>query len=322
MIIIVTGAAGFIGTNFVYYMLRRHPEYSIIGYDALTYAGNISNLAEAMHHPSFRFIKGDIRDREAVKKLFSDFSPDIIVNFAAESHVDRSIDNPAVFLDTNIVGTSVLLDACRDFGIRRFHQVSTDEVYGDLPLGRPDLKFTEDSPLKPSSPYSASKAAADLLTLSYHRTYGLDATVSRCSNNFGPYQHPEKLIPKTICHAMNNKEISVYGSGENVRDWIYVEDHCRAVDAIIHNGTSGEIYNIGADNEICNLILIRKILSILGKPETLISFTADRKGHDLRYAIDSSRLSKELGVTFKHDFSKRLEETVGWYADQFCRTEN
>ena len=313
MNIVITGAAGFIGINFVYYMLSKHPEDNIIGYDALTYAANPEALKGTEKNPRFTFIKGDIRDREAVNDLFTTYSPDILINFAAESHVDRSIDNPSLFLETNVLGTGVLLDAARKYGLKRFHQVSTDEVYGDLPLDRPDLKFTESSPLRPSSPYSASKASADLLVLSYHRTYGLDVTISRCSNNFGPFQHEEKLIPKTILNALSDKPITVYGSGENIRDWIYVEDHCMAIDEIIHRGKNGEIYNIGADNEIKNITLIKKILSKLGKPESLIAYVNDRKGHDLRYALDASKLQKELGPLPFSPFEKRFGETIEWY---------
>lgn len=315
MRILVTGAAGFIGTNFVYYMLDAHPDYRIIAHDALTYAGKIENLQQAMASRNFSFIKGDIRDRETVAKTFAENKPDMVVNFAAESHVDRSIDNPSIFLETNVMGTEVLLEAAAMHGVQRFHQISTDEVYGDLPLARPDLKFTETSPLRPSSPYSASKAAADLLALAYHRTYGLDVTISRCSNNYGPFQHEEKLIPKTIGNALSGKTIPVYGTGENVRDWIYVKDHCRAIDAIIHRGRSGEIYNIGGNFEISNIKLIKMILSFLNEPEDLIEFTADRKGHDLRYAIDDTKLQNELGPIAISPFAEKLKETIEWYRE-------
>ena len=315
MNIIVTGAAGFIGTNFVYYMLSRHPEDKIVGYDSLTYAGNLTNLEKAMENPSFTFVKGDIRDREAVRNLFREYKPDILVNFAAESHVDRSIENPSVFLETNIIGTSVLLDAAKEFGLSRFHQISTDEVYGDLPLDRPDIKFTENSPIKPSSPYSASKASADLLVLAYHRTYSIPVTISRCSNNFGPFQHREKLIPKTILNALSDEKITVYGNGQNIRDWIYVEDHCKAVDEILRKGKNGEIYNIGANNEISNISLIKQILSIMNKPESLITFTEDRKGHDLRYALDASKLRREIGPIPFSSFAEKCKETIEWYTN-------
>ena len=314
MTIIVTGAAGFIGTNFVYHMLSEHPDYTVIGYDALTYAGNIENLEKAIENPRFTFIKGDIRDREAVYELYKATHPDVIINFAAESHVDRSIENPSIFIETNIEGTSVLLDAAVKYNVKRFHQISTDEVYGDLPLERPEMKFSELSPLRPSSPYSASKAAADLLVLSYHRTYGLNVTISRCTNNFGPYQHEEKLIPKTILNAISNKPIPVYGNGKNIRDWIYVEDHCKAVDVIVHKGRDGEIYNIGSDNEINNIMLINDILSILNKSPNLITYVEDRKGHDLRYALETSKLKQEFPeLTSTTPFSSALKKTIEWY---------
>ena len=250
MTIIVTGGAGFIGSNFIFHMMEAHPDYRIVCLDCLTYAGNLSTLAPVMDKPNFRFVKESITDRDAVYKLFEEEHPDIVVNFAAESHVDRSIENPEVFLDTNIKGTAVLMDACRKYGIQRYHQVSTDEVYGDLPLDRPDLFFTEETPIHTSSPYSSSKAGADLLVLAYHRTYGLPVTISRCSNNYGPYHFPEKLIPLMIANALNDKPLPVYGKGENVRDWLYVEDHCRAIDLIIHKGRVGEVYNVGGHNEM------------------------------------------------------------------------
>ena len=264
MNIFVTGAAGFIGTNFVYYIQKNHRDWKIVGYDALTYAGNA--------------------------------------------------ENPSLFIKTNVDGTGTLLDASLRHGIRRFHQISTDEVYGDLPLDMPELKFTEDSPLRPSSPYSASKAAADLLVLSYHRTYGMDVTISRCSNNYGKYQHQEKLIPKTISCALRNDSIPVYGNGENVRDWIYVEDHCRAIEKIITKGRSGEIYNVGSNNEASNISMIRKILKSMDRSEELITFTKDRRGHDKRYAIDNSKLQRELGPIAFSQFDEKLEETVKWYS--------
>ena len=311
MKIIVTGGAGFIGSNFIYYMLSEHPEDEIICIDLLTYAGNLAVLSPLMD--KIRFYKTDIRDRNEIFRIFKDIRPDIVVNFAAESHVDRSIDNPAVFLETNFIGTSVLLDAFREYGRIRFHQISTDEVYGDLPLDRKDLKFTESSPLHPSSPYSASKASADLLVLSYHRTYGLDVTISRCSNNFGPYQNEEKLIPKTIKLASEDKSIPIYGNGLNIRDWIYVEDHCRAVDTIIRNGKNGEIYNIGNNTEISNIELVKLILSIMNKPDSLITLTEDRKGHDLRYAIDNSKIINEFGFKPRNPFIDNLRNTIEFY---------
>ena len=290
MNIIVTGGAGFIGSNFIFHMLAKYPDYRIICLDKLTYAGNLSTLECVMDNPNFSFVKADICDREAVYALFEREKPDMVVNFAAESHVDRSIDNPSIFLHTNIIGTSVLMDACLKYGIKRYHQVSTDEVYGDLPLDRPDLFFTEETPLHTSSPYSSSKASADLLVLAYHRTYGLNVSISRCSNNYGPYHFPEKLIPLTIVNALANKALPVYGKGENVRDWLYVEDHCKAIDLIIHKGRVGEVYNIGGHNEMKNIDIVKIICRLLGKSEDLITYVADRKGHDMRYAIDPAKI--------------------------------
>lgn len=313
MKILVTGAAGFIGSNFVFHMRKAHPEYDIIALDSLTYAGNLETLAPVMEEDHFTFVRCDITDREGVRKVFEEHHPAVVVNFAAESHVDRSIEDPGVFLRTNILGTQVLMDACREFGIRRFHQVGTDEVYGDLPLDRPDLFFTEDLPLQASSPYSASKASADLLTMAYHRTYGLPVTISRCSNNYGPYQFPEKLIPLMIANALADKPLPVYGTGENVRDWLYVEDHCRAIDMILENGKVGEVYNIGGHNERSNLDVVKTILKQLGKPESLITFVGDRKGHDLRYAIDPSKIHGELGWMPETKFDDGICQTIDWY---------
>ena len=313
MKILVTGAAGFIGSNFVFHMRKAHPEYDIIALDSLTYAGNLETLAPVMEEDHFTFVRCDITDREGVRKVFEEHHPDVVVNFAAESHVDRSIEDPGVFLRTNILGTQVLMDACREFGIRRFHQVGTDEVYGDLPLDRPDLFFTEDLPLQASSPYSASKASADLLAMAYHRTYGLPVTISRCSNNYGPYQLPEKLIPLMIANALADKPLPVYGTGENVRDWLYVEDHCRAIDMILENGKVGEVYNIGGHNERSNLDVVKTILKQLGKPESLITFVGDRKGHDLRYAIDPSKIHGELGWLPETKFDDGIRQTIDWY---------
>lgn len=313
MKILVTGAAGFIGSNFVFHMRKAHPEYDIIALDSLTYAGNLETLAPVMEEDHFTFVRCDITDREGVRKVFEEHHPDVVVNFAAESHVDRSIEDPGVFLRTNILGTQVLMDACREFGIRRFHQVGTDEVYGDLPLDRPDLFFTEDLPLQASSPYSASKASADLLAMAYHRTYGLPVTISRCSNNYGPYQFPEKLIPLMIANALADKPLPVYGTGENVRDWLYVEDHCRAIDMILENGKVGEVYNIGGHNERSNLDVVKTILKQLGKPESLITFVGDRKGHDLRYAIDPSKIHGELGWLPETKFDDGIRQTLDWY---------
>ena len=313
MTIIVTGGAGFIGGNFIHYMIAKHPEYRIVCLDKLTYAGNISTLASVNGRSNFRFVKADICDRDAVYRVFEEEHPDIVVNFAAESHVDRSIENPSIFLETNIMGTAVLMDACRKFGIVRYHQVSTDEVYGDLPLDRPDLFFTETTPIHTSSPYSSSKASADLLVLAYHRTYGLPVTISRCSNNYGPYHFPEKLIPLMIINALDDKPLPVYGKGENVRDWLYVEDHCRAIDLIIHNGRVGEVYNVGGHNEMRNIDIVKLILKHLGKPESLITYVADRKGHDLRYAIDPTKIHNELGWLPETKFADGLAKTIDWY---------
>ena len=313
MNVLVTGGAGFIGGNFVYHMLKAHPDYKIICVDCLTYAGNMSTLEEALKNPNFVFYKTDITDREAIYKIFEDEKPDIVVNFAAESHVDRSIENPEIFLKTNILGTQVMMDACRKYGITRYHQVSTDEVYGDLPLDRPDLFFTEETPIHTSSPYSSSKAGADLLVLAYHRTYGLPVTISRCSNNYGPYHFPEKLIPLMIANALADKPLPVYGEGLNVRDWLYVEDHCRAIDLIIHNGKVGEVYNVGGHNEMKNIDIVKLICKHLGKPESLIVHVEDRKGHDMRYAIDPTKIHNELGWLPETKFEDGIKKTIDWY---------
>ncbi|MBQ3441038.1 dTDP-glucose 4,6-dehydratase [Candidatus Saccharibacteria bacterium] len=315
--IIVTGGAGFIGSNFVYYMLKKYPFYRIVCLDALTYAGNLSTLEKAMkdHPDNFRFVKGDIRDAGLVENLFVEEKPDIVVNFAAESHVDRSILDPQAFLETNIMGPHVLMDACRKHGVRRYHQVSTDEVYGDLPLNRPDLFFTEETNLHASSPYSASKASADLVTLAYHRTYGLPVSISRCSNNYGPYHFPEKLIPLMIINALNDKPLPVYGDGLNVRDWLYVEDHCKAIDMIIHADCVGEVFNVGGHNEKSNIEIVKLILKELGKPESLITFVEDRKGHDRRYAIDPAKIKRELGWEPETKFEDGIVRTIQWYLD-------
>lgn len=315
MKIIVTGGAGFIGGNFVHYMLKKHSDYRIACVDCLTYAGNMETLAPVMDNPNFRFCKVDITDRKSVFKVFEEERPDIVVNFAAESHVDRSIENPDVFLKTNILGTQVMMDACRKYEVRRYHQVSTDEVYGDLPLDRPDLFFTEETPIHTSSPYSASKASADLLAQAYYRTFGLPVTISRCSNNYGPYHFPEKLIPLMIVNALNDKPLPVYGRGQNVRDWLYVEDHCRAIDLIIHKGTVGEIYNIGGHNEMKNIDIVKIICKSLGKPESLITYVSDRKGHDMRYAIDPTKIHKELGWLPETKFADGIQKTIKWYLE-------
>ena len=322
MKLLVTGGAGFIGANFIFHMLEAHPDYEIVCLDALTYAGNMETLEPAVGNPKFTFVKADVADRDAVYEIFANEKPDVVVNFAAESHVDRSIEDPGVFLRTNIIGTQVLMDACNKFGISRFHQVGTDEVYGDLPLDRPDLFFTEETPITASSPYSASKASADLLAMAYHRTYGLPVTISRCSNNYGPYQFPEKLIPLMIANALADKELPVYGTGENVRDWLYVEDHCRAIDMILHDGKVGEVYNIGGHNEKSNIEVVKIILKQLGKPESLIRFVTDRKGHDLRYAIDPAKIHAELGWLPETKFEEGIKKTIDWYLEHKPWWEN
>ena len=313
MKVLVTGGAGFIATNFMYYMVNKYPEYDFVNLDALTYAGNYNNIKDLEGKPNYKFVKGDITDREFIDKLFEEEKFDWVVNFAAESHVDNSIKNPGIFLTTNILGTQVLMDASRKYGVKRYHQVSTDEVYGDLPLDRPDLLFTEETPIHTSSPYSSSKAGADLLVGAYYRTYGLPITISRCSNNYGPYQFPEKLIPVVISKALNDEPIPVYGKGENVRDWIHVIDHNIGVDLILHKGKVGEVYNLGGHSERTNLDVVKTILKQLGKPESLITYVTDRPGHDLRYAIDSTKAEKELGWDRTYTFEKGIEETVNWY---------
>lgn len=315
MKVLVTGGAGFIGGNFIHYIMKKYPDYKILCVDCLTYAGNMESLAPVLENPNFKFFKTDITDRKAVFEIFEAERPDIVINFAAESHVDRSIDTPDIFLKTNVMGTQVMLDACRKYGIKRYHQVSTDEVYGDLPLDRSDLFFTEETPLCTSSPYSASKASADLLVHAYHKTYNLPATISRCSNNYGPYQFPEKLIPLMIINALNDKPLPVYGDGKNVRDWLYVEDHCRAIDLIIHKGRIGEIYNVGGHNEMPNIDIVKLICHALNKPEALITYVNDRKGHDLRYAINPEKIHRELGWLPEVSFSGGIEKTISWYLD-------
>lgn len=313
MKILVTGGAGFIGGNFVHYMLQQHQEDQILCVDKLTYAGNLSTLADVLDQDNFTFVRLDICDREGIYNLFEKERPDIVINFAAESHVDRSIENPEIFLQTNIIGTSVLMDACRKYGIARYHQVSTDEVYGDLPLDRPDLFFTETTPLHTSSPYSSSKAGADLLVLAYYRTYGLPVTISRCSNNYGPYHFPEKLIPLMIINALHNQPLPVYGDGLNVRDWLYVEDHCKAIDLIVRKGRTGEVYNVGGHNEMRNIDVVRLIVRYLKKEESLITFVKDRAGHDMRYAIDPRKIHEELGWLPETKFEQGIIKTIDWY---------
>ena len=322
MKVLVTGGAGFIGSNFIHDCIEKHPEDTIICVDKLTYAGNMENLRPVVGLDNFHFEKADISDAVAIREIFSEHRPDFVINFAAESHVDRSIDQPGVFLTTNVIGTQVLLDASREFGVTRYHQVSTDEVYGDLPLDRPDLFFTEETQLCTSSPYAASKAAADMLCLAYARTYKMPVTISRCSNNYGPYHFPEKLIPLMITNAMQDKPLPVYGKGENIRDWLYVIDHCRAIDLILREGTPGEVYNIGGHNERRNIDVVKAILQQLGKPETLIHYVTDRPGHDLRYAIDPTKISKELGWLPETVFEDGLSQTIQWFKDNRQWWEN
>ena len=315
MKILVTGGAGFIGGNFVHYMVKKYPEYKIVVLDNLTYAGNLETLKPVEDNPNYKFVKGDIADRSFVYALFEEENFDVVVNFAAESHVDRSITDPEIFLRTNVMGTQVLLDATKKYGVKRYHQVSTDEVYGDLPLDRPDLFFTENTPIHTSSPYSAAKASADLFVLAYYRTFKLPVTVSRCSNNYGPYHFPEKLIPLMISRALADESLPVYGKGENVRDWLHVYDHCTAIDLIIHKGVPGEVYNIGGHNERTNLEVVRTILKALNKPESLIKFVTDRPGHDMRYAIDPTKIETELGWKPKYNFDTGIQQTIQWYLD-------
>ncbi len=322
MKILVTGGAGFIGSNFIYYMQKNHPEDRLVCLDMLTYAGNLATLSDAMKSENFRFVKGDISDKKCVNDLFEEEKFDVVVNFAAESHVDRSVEDPGVFLKTNILGTQVLMDACRKYGILRFHQVSTDEVYGDLPLDRQDLFFVEDTPIHTSSPYSASKAGADLLALAYYRTFKLPVTITRCSNNYGPYHFPEKLIPLMICRALNDETLPVYGKGENVRDWLYVEDHCSAIDLVIRKGRLGEVYNVGGHNERSNIDVVKTMLKVLSKPESLISYVTDRPGHDMRYAIDPSKINTELGWKPLMNFDDGIKMTIQWYLDNKPWWEN
>ncbi|KAA1186829.1 dTDP-glucose 4,6-dehydratase [Paenibacillus sp. B2(2019)] len=309
MKLLVTGGAGFIGSNFVLYMLQQHPDYEIVNVDALTYAGNLENLKSIENHPNYTFVKADITDVTAMDELISQ-SVDVVVNFAAESHVDRSILEPEVFVKTNVLGTQVLLDAAKKYSIAKFVQVSTDEVYGSL--GATGL-FTEETPLAPNSPYSASKAGGDLLVRAYHETFGLPVNITRCSNNYGPYQFPEKLIPLMISRALADQALPVYGDGMNIRDWLYVEDHCSAIDLVIHKGVNGEVYNIGGNNERTNVHIVNTVLQELGKPDSLITYVQDRPGHDRRYGIDPTKIMNELGWTPKHTFETGIKETIQWY---------
>ncbi len=313
MKILVTGGAGFIGGNFVHHMVNKYPDYEIVNLDLLTYCGNLETLKPVEDKPNYKFVKGDIADKDFIMDLFEKEKFDVVVNFAAESHVDRSIENPDIFVRSNVLGTVTLLNACRKYGIKRYHQVSTDEVYGDLPLDRPDLFFTEETPIHTSSPYSSSKASADLFVMAYYRTFGVPVTISRCSNNYGPYHFPEKLIPLIISRALANEELPVYGKGENVRDWLYVTDHCTAIDLIIHKGRVGEVYNVGGHNEKTNLEVVKTILKALDKPESLIKFVTDRPGHDMRYAIDPTKLETELGWVPEYTFETGIQKTIEWY---------
>ena len=322
MKLLITGGAGFIGSNFIFYMRKAHPDYELLCIDKLTYAGNLATLDSVMEAPNFKFIRADIADRKAIYEIFETEKPDVVVNFAAESHVDRSIENPSVFLETNVMGTQVMLDASRKYGVKRYHQVSTDEVYGDLPLDRPDLFFTEHTPLPTSSPYSASKASADLLCNAYQRTYGMPITISRCSNNYGPCQFPEKLIPLMIANALADKALPVYGEGLNVRDWLYVEDHCAAIDLILEKGKVGNVYNIGGHNEMKNIDIVKIILKALDKPESLITHVTDRKGHDMRYAIDPTFIHNELGWLPATKFEDGIQKTIRWYLENKSWWEN
>lgn len=313
MDIIVTGGAGFIGGNFIEQMFQVIPNCRIVCFDKMTYAGNPNVVALFLERNNFSFVQGDICSRDTVFSLFESVRPDYVVHFAAESHVDRSIIDPTAFMQTNIIGTSILMDACLKYHVKRFHFVSTDEVYGDLPLNKSVSGFNEDSPMRPNSPYSSSKAAADMLTLAYHRTYGLDVTISRCTNNYGPFQHPEKLIPRMIENALCGQELPIYGNGMNVRDWIHVRDHCKAIIQILFYGKSGMAYNVSSDNQLRNLEIVRKICEIVQAPMDLITFVEDRKGHDLRYALNASRIQQELGWTPEISFEFGLRSTIQWY---------
>lgn len=312
MKVLVTGGAGFIGSNFVRYMVKKYPDYNIVNLDALTYAGNLENLKDIEELSNYRFIKGDIADRQFINQLFKEEKFDYVLNFAAESHVDRSITNPDIFIQTNIQGTQVLLDAAKNAEVKKYLQVSTDEVYGTL--GETGY-FTEETPLASNSPYSSSKAGADLLVRAYHETFGLPVNITRCSNNYGPFHFPEKLIPLMIINALNDKQLPVYGDGLNVRDWLHVEDHCQAIDLVLHKGKNGEVYNVGGNNERTNVEIVKTILKALDKPESLIKYVTDRPGHDRRYAIDATKLHEELGWSPKYNFDTGIEQTIKWYLE-------
>jgi len=310
--LLITGGAGFIGSNFVRYILNKHKDYKIVNLDLLTYAGNIKSLDDIKYNPNYLFVKGDISDNKLVDKIVSDNKIDVIINFAAESHVDRSITNPDIFVKTNVLGTQNLLEVAKKYKIEKFFQISTDEVYGSL--GKTGF-FTEKTPLSPNSPYSASKASADLLVLAYHHTFGLNVNITRCSNNYGPYQFPEKLIPLFITNALDNKQVPLYGDGLNIRDWLFVEDHCSAIDTVLHKGKNGEVYNIGGNNEKTNKYITDTILKYLGKDSSLIKYVTDRLGHDRRYAIDATKIKEELGWQPQYKFEQAIEKTIKWYLD-------
>ncbi|WP_404900340.1 dTDP-glucose 4,6-dehydratase [Priestia filamentosa] len=310
MNILVTGGAGLIGSNFIQYMIETYPAYFIVNYDALTYAGNLDNLKEIHHHEHYTFIKGDINNRELLDTVVKEHEIDVIVNFAAESHVDRSITEPDVFIKSNVLGTQTLLDIAKENKIKKYVQISTDEVYGSL--GETGY-FTEETPLAPNSPYAASKAGADMLVSAYYKTYELNVNITRCSNNYGPYQFPEKLIPLMITNAMEGEQLPVYGDGRNVRDWLHVRDHCMAIDLVIHKGVAGEVYNIGGGNEKTNNEIVHFIVEKLGVSRELIHFVEDRLGHDRRYAIDATKVEKELGWKPTYTFEKGMDETIRWY---------
>ena len=325
--ILITGGSGFIGSNFIQYLLKQTEPVFIINLDKLTYAGNPENLKEIENNNNYKFIKGDICNQELLDFIFTEYKPDYIINFAAESHVDRSIHNPNIFIETNVMGTANLLNVAKifwrnDFSDKRFLQVSTDEVYGTLPEDNKEVKFTEETPLRPHSPYSASKASADCLVQAYFDTFGFPSLITRCSNNYGPYQFPEKLIPLIIHNALNDKALPIYGDGKQVRDWLYVEDHCDAIWTVLNKGNIGEIYNVGGNNEIQNIVIVKHILDYLEKPHSLITYIKDRLGHDRRYAIDASKMHVELGWEPIHKFDNKIKETIDWYLNHGVWVDN